>query len=224
MPRPIIYGFAGSSYVRSARSALEEKEVAYDFVDTGVGPHKEREHLCRNPFGLVPAFEHGDFQLYETQAIIRYIDDAFGGPALQPQGIYERARMNQLIGIVDSHVRTSISAVIFIQRLVEPHHGRAPDETLIATAMPQARICVQEIARLMGSRPFLVGDQVTIADLLLFPQMDYFSMTPEGVSLLAESPEVGSWLTRMAGRRSMQVVCGIRADQPQSSGRKEVAR
>ncbi len=67
--------------------------------------------------------------------------------------------MNQLIGILDSHVRTSISAVIFIQRLVEPHHGRPANEKVIQQALPEARICIREIDRLMDAGPFLVGMQ-----------------------------------------------------------------
>ena len=74
-----LYGAAWSVYVRIVRLALEEKQVRYDlvevdvFAETGV----PQEHLTRHPFGRIPAFEHGDFQLYETGAIVRYIDDAF---------------------------------------------------------------------------------------------------------------------------------------------------
>ncbi len=206
MSRPVVYGFAGSSYVRSARLTLEEKGVPYSFVETGVGPHKQQPHLRRNPFGLVPAFEHGELSLYETQAIARYVDEAFDGPPLQPRGVRERAIMNQLIGIVDCHVRTSISAVIFFQRLVVPERGAAPDEELIRQAMPEARISIHEIARLMGDSPFLVGSDITIADLLLFPQLDYFSMTPEGEHLLSERPTVSGWLDRMRSRTSVSAV------------------
>jgi len=72
--------------MRIVRLALEEKEVKYDlvgvdvFAKTGV----PKEHLTRHPFGRIPAIEHGDFRLYETGAIVRYIDDAFPGCNLQP--------------------------------------------------------------------------------------------------------------------------------------------
>ncbi|MFM0756763.1 glutathione S-transferase N-terminal domain-containing protein [Paraburkholderia strydomiana] len=89
-----LYGAAWSVYVRIARLALEEKQVSYGLVEvdmfakTGV----PQEHLKRHPFGRIPAFEHGDFRLYETGAIVRYIDEAFPGCKLQPTDLKARAR------------------------------------------------------------------------------------------------------------------------------------
>ena len=53
-------------------------------------------------FGKIPAFEHGGFRLYEAGAINRYVDEAFPGPRLQPEHPRARARMNQIISILDS--------------------------------------------------------------------------------------------------------------------------
>jgi len=81
-----LYGAAWSVYKRLARLALEEKQIKYSlvevevFAETGV----PQEHLKRHPFGRIPAFEHVDFHLYETGAIVRYIDDTFPGFKLQP--------------------------------------------------------------------------------------------------------------------------------------------
>ena len=77
MGRPIVYGPAGSTYVWSARLALAEKGVAHELVEVGFGQHREEPHLSRHPFAKLPAFEHDGFALYETQAILRYIDEGF---------------------------------------------------------------------------------------------------------------------------------------------------
>ena len=77
MARPIVYGPAGSTYVWSTRLALAEKGVAHELVDVPFGAHREEPHLSRHPFAKVPAFEHDGFALYETQAILRYIDEGF---------------------------------------------------------------------------------------------------------------------------------------------------
>jgi glutathione S-transferase len=83
---PVVYGAPYSVYVRAVRLALEEKGVPYRLVPIDVftpdGPPKE--YLNRQPFGRIPAFEHGGFQLYEAGAITRYVDEAFPGPVLQP--------------------------------------------------------------------------------------------------------------------------------------------
>ncbi|WP_322007984.1 glutathione S-transferase N-terminal domain-containing protein [Paraburkholderia tropica] len=102
---PVLYGAAWSVYVRIVRLALEEKQVTYDLVEvgvfakTGVPP----EHLNRHPFDRIPAFAHGNFHLYETGAIARYIDDAFLGSKLQPIEPKARAKVNQLVGILDAY-------------------------------------------------------------------------------------------------------------------------
>ena len=75
MAHPIVYGPAMSSYVWSARLALAEKGVTHELVDVPFGAHRDESHLARQPFAKVPAFEHDGFALYETQAIIRYVDE-----------------------------------------------------------------------------------------------------------------------------------------------------
>ena len=84
MSAPVVYGILGSPYMRSAMLALEEKSIPYEFSAVPMGANKQEPYLSRQPFGRVPAFEHDGFALYETQAIIRYVDAAFPGPSLQP--------------------------------------------------------------------------------------------------------------------------------------------
>lgn len=201
MARTILYGLAGSPYVRSARLALEEKEVGYEFVELAFGTVKEAAHLVRHPFGRIPAFEHDGFQLYETQAILRYVDRAFPGPLLQPADPRRAARMDQLMNIVDWYVFPSMSNAITWERLVVPRlFNRPGDEAKIAAAVPQAQLCVREIERLMDAAMFLTGDRPTLADLMLTPHLDYFAMTPEGQVALAPHQRLRDWLQRMRAR------------------------
>jgi glutathione S-transferase len=199
-----IYGIPGSPYVRAALLGCEEKGVPYDFRHMNFGDSKSPEHLVRNPFGRIPAFEHDGFALYETQAILRYIDAAFPGPALQPSEPRAAARMNQFAGICDWYFFPQISATIGFQRLIKPLMGGTTDEDACTAAMSNAIRCMTEIARLLGEGPYLAGAQLTIADMMLAPQMAFFAMTPEGEKLLAGAPNIGTWLARMDARPSMQ--------------------
>ena len=102
--RAIIYGTPGSSYVQAVRLALCEKAVPYhlqsvDFAAIKSAPYTTEMH----PFGRIPVFEHDGFRIYETQAILRYIDEALPGPALQPSDPKRRARMNQAIGVLENY-------------------------------------------------------------------------------------------------------------------------
>jgi glutathione S-transferase len=68
----VVYGVPGSPYLRSALLGLHEKGAAYRLavLGTDLGRARSEEHLKLHPFGRIPILTHGDFRLYETQAIL----------------------------------------------------------------------------------------------------------------------------------------------------------
>jgi glutathione S-transferase len=205
MGRPIVYGPALSTYVWSVRLALAEKGVAHELVEVPFGAHREEPHLSRHPFAKLPAFEHDGFALYETQAILRYIDEGFPVAPLQPTDLHQFSRMNQIIGIVDAYAWDAIAAGVLVNRVLKPRMGLPVDEAAIAAALPRARLCVSEISRLMGDQPYLTGDRVTLADLMVIPLFYFFGRMPEGEAPLAEHANIRPWMRRMEARQSFQV-------------------
>src|SRR5215813_1413211 len=206
MANPIIYGPAFSTYVWSARLALAEKGVTHELIEMPFGAHREGSHLSRHPFAKVPAFEHDGFALYETQAIMRYVDERFAGTPLQPEDVHEWSRMNQIIGIVDAYAWPSIAGTILFNRVLVPRFlGSAPDEGAIAAALPRARLCLSEIDRLMEDHRFLTGDHVSLADLMVIPLLYYFSNVPDGGGAMAAHPKLQHWIHQMEARQSFQV-------------------
>jgi glutathione S-transferase len=205
MTKPTVYGPSYSTYVRSVRLALEEKGAAYDLVDVAMlgGAHKEPAFLARNPFGKVPAFSHDDLSLYETSAILRYVDRALPGPALQPKDAKAAARVDQALSIVDSFGYPCMIGQLVWQRAVVPMQGGKPDEAVVAAALPQIKLCGAELARLLGNDPWFGGGSISLADLHLAPVFAYVAGTPEGGELLAGFPNLKAWWGRMAERPSM---------------------
>jgi glutathione S-transferase len=197
----IVHGIPGSPYVRIPLLACEEKGVPYRLAPMGFGDAKSAEHLRRQPFGRIPAIEHGDFKLYEVSAIIRYIDQAFGGPALTPADPLAQARMNQVMNIVDWYVMPSISVGIGFNRVIRPKFGMASVEAEVSAALPMARTCVAALDEIIGSKPFFAGESLSLADLMAYAHLDFFALTPEGHELLANSP-LSAWLERMNRRSS----------------------
>jgi glutathione S-transferase len=206
MAKPTVYGPAYSTYARTARLALEEKGVDYDLVEVDIlqGAGQTPEHLARHPFGKVPAFEHEGFTLYETDAITRYVNEAFPGPDLEPSDLRARARMTQAIGIIGGYAYPCLITQIFIQRAVMPMLGNASDEGAISQALPQAKTCLKALEKLIGGNPYLAGATLSRADLLLIPVYDYFSQTPEGQKLLDEAPNLKRWWERVRTRPSVE--------------------
>lgn len=204
--RPRVYGAPYSVYVRAVRLALEEKGVAYDLVPVDIfangGP--PADYLARHPFGKIPAFEHAGFSLYEAEAITRYVDEAFPGPRLQPEDIRARARMTQIMSILDSYVYRTLIWDIYVECVARPARGILADERKVAAALPKAEICLRALSDVMAGSPWLAGATLTLADLHAAPMMDLFSGCPQAPDLLAREPDLIRWWDQLRTRPSLE--------------------
>lgn len=198
---PLVIGPAYSVYVRSVRIALEEKGVAYRLEQFDVFDDADipAGYLDRHPFKRVPAFEHGGFALYESGAILRYIDEAFPGPHLQPNDLRRRARMNQFLAVIDNYFYWPAVRTVFVQREREAE----ADEAAIAAALPDVARCLGALERLVGDAPFLTGPNMSLADCHAIPMFTYFMRTPEAQRLMPQQPRLAAWWAGIQGRPSI---------------------
>lgn len=198
----IVHGIPGSPFMRAVALGLEEKSASYQIRPVAPGEHRGEAYRRMHPFSRIPVVQHDDFTLYETQAILRYVDAVCPGPALQPAEPRRAARMNQICGISDWYFFPQVGVPVVFQRIVGPVLlGQAADEAVIAAAQPAAANCVRVLDELLGDHAFLTGETLTIADLMLFPHLSYFSQTPEGRALL-DGTKLGGWIARMEARPS----------------------
>ena len=188
------------------RLTLEEKGVPYRLEDINIleGAHQTPEYRARQPFAKVPAFEHDGFELYETVAMMLYVDEAFDGPSLQPDEPRTRARMTQVQSIMDAYAYPSCIGSCVMQRLVVPLMGGVPDEEVVAEAVPLATASVEALEALIDGNEFFAGDKISLADLHVVPIYDYFSQTPEGEVALGGTPNLRSWWNAISQRESVQ--------------------
>jgi glutathione S-transferase len=201
-----LFGLERSVYTRIARLALEEKGVAYTLVPVEIfGPEGvPAEHRHRHPFGRIPVLAHGGFQLYETGAVTRYVDEAFDGPALQPREAVRRARMNQVIGILDSYAYRPMVWGVFVERVRIPLNGGIANEATIAQAVVQSEQCAKVLAELLGDAPHFGGAAVSLADLHAYPMLRIFSLAAEGRAVIDAQPALARWLDGMQARPSVR--------------------
>ncbi|MBP1842323.1 glutathione S-transferase [Rhizobium petrolearium] len=206
MRKPTLFGAGYSVYVRAARLTLFEKGVDYELVPVDVfatgGP--PATYLERQPFGRIPAFEHGGFALYETGAITRYVEEAFEGPALQPGDPRTRARMNQIISIADGYLYATLVWGIYVEQVSKPLSGRQTEIAKLQPALDRAPTCLRALSDLMVNGPWLCGSALSLADLHVAPMIDYFLKAPVASDMMAENPAVFAWWERMANRPSMR--------------------
>lgn len=200
-----VYSIPGSPFGRSVLAALEEKRAAYKLVPVAPGTFRSEVHLARHPFGRVPVIEHGDFRLYETQAILRYIDRILTEPSLTPNSAQARARMDQAMAINDWYLFQGVANVIVFHRIVSPRlMGGVPDEGAIAEAMPKAETVIAELSRLLGEQPYFAGEQFSLADLHLGTQISMLADTPEWARLASLASNIDRWLKRVEARPSFR--------------------
>src|ERR1700694_2732813 len=134
----IVHAIPGSPFGRAVLTTLEEMGVSWRLWPVARGTLRSPEHLARHPFGRIPVLEHDGFLLYETQAILRYLDRVMPMPALTPSDARRAARMDQARNVNDWYLFHGVANVIIFHRIVGPRvMGTAPDEAAIAAAMPK---------------------------------------------------------------------------------------
>jgi glutathione S-transferase len=188
MPDPIVLGFPRSTFVQIVRLVLTHKDVSYTFRDLEPEMGKPT-HLALHPFNRVPILQHGDFTVYETSAIVTYVEETFDNVALRPTSPRERARMDQWISAV-YHVSH--------ERRVFPELGIASDEKVVAHALPKIEVGLQVLEHdLADGRDYLLGSELSLADFYLLPSTYAFGLTEEGKRMFPKYPAFCRWRERM---------------------------
>ena len=211
MSEVTLYGFPRSVYVQMAGIVLTHHEVAYAFYDLETEMNTPA-HLALHPFERVPILRHGDFTLYETGAIVGYVDEVFGSCRLTPSEPQLRARMNQWISAVNGYYYPYLIYHVSHERNVFPQLGIQSDEAVVAHAMPKVEVCLRVLEReLSRSKEFLLGPQLSLADFFVLPIIHGFGFAPEAQAMYPNFPAICAWRERM---ESLPTMRRFRAAQP----------
>lgn len=200
-----LFGYCHSVYSWIARFALHEKGLTYTWTE--VDPferHVSPAYLDMHPFKRVPALVHDGFTLYETGAITRYVDEGFAGPPLQPSAPAARARVSQVISVIDSYGYWPLVRQVFSHGWFRPRTGREVDAAEFRKGLEAAPRVLGALERLAEGGAFLVGGSLSLADIHLAPMMSCFAKVPEGAELLRAHPKLVRW-TRSIGMRAVVV-------------------
>lgn len=209
-----LYGFPHSSFVHITQLVLTHKEVPYTFHDLepDMGTSK---HLALHPFDRVPILQRGDFVLYETSAIVAYLEELFPTPALRPATVEGRARMNQWISAVNSYYYPYMIYHVGHERNVFPRLCIPSDEKVVAHALPKIEIGLQVVEKqLSHGQDFLLGDELSLADYYLLPSTFSFSRTDEGKAMYRNYPVFSAWRDRMEDLPAVRRLRKATADLP----------
>jgi glutathione S-transferase len=166
MALTFYYG-SGSPFAWRVFLALEYKRIPYTLrvLSFSQRENKTPEYLAINPRGKVPAIVDDDFALYESSAILEYLDDRFtDGPRLFPSGLRDRAIVRRLINEVDLYLGRPIDDMAL------QIYFKKPDDWDGRVLDAGRRDTLEELARLeaIAKQPFLAG-QLSAADFVLYP-------------------------------------------------------
>ena len=203
--KPVLFGFDGSTYVRTVRMFLMENGIDYDQVPVNVleGEPRQPEHLTRHPFGKVPVLDIDGMRLRESDAICRYIDEIGNGDSRIPSDAKQRAKMNEAVGLIDSYGYGALVGVAGYHLFPDLIGGQNEEARQQAIAD-----CAKLTDLLMeNASPWICGDSPTMADYFLGPIVFYVSLTPDAEEVLGDARFARWW-------EAMQQVSSFKATEP----------
>jgi glutathione S-transferase len=208
MPNMTLWGFDGSTYVRTVKMLLAEKGLSnFKQVPLNVlkGEPKSADHLSRHPFGKVPVLDHDGLRILETSAIVRYLDDVIPGVSLIPAAAKDRARMDMVISIIDSYGYAALIGGVAAYHLFPDFVGGRNDISR-QNGIENGRKVIEIAMQVRAASTYIAGE-LSLADLYLAPIIFYVSLTPDKDALF-DVPGFAQWWA------NIQSLPSYRATQP----------
>ena len=177
-----IYGMSGSPFVRRTELVLVEKSIDYELIalSRDDGDLQTTEYLAKNPRGRVPVMEDGDLTLYESQAIVEYIEERYPEPTLIPKDFGDRGHMRVAemeCLIYFSNALTALARAVF---MVAPENR---DKDKVSSALHDVSLELDRLEQCGSSRGdvYLMGENMTRVDLTWLPFVELVGRAGAGI-------------------------------------------
>jgi glutathione S-transferase len=192
-----LWGRSTSSNVMKVIWALEELTLPYERVDVGgpFGKTDTPEYRAMNPTGLVPTLQEGNFTLWESNAIMRYLCAAHApDTTLWPRDSQARARVDQWLDTQQTLMNRP-QGVLFVGLVRTKPEER--DNAAITRAIKEAARAYGMIAAELGKHSFIAGEHFTLCDIAWGVHVHrWFTMEFDR----PEIPNLRAWYERLLTR------------------------
>ena len=192
MTRMKLYAHPFSNNSMRAQLSLDEKGLEYDYVkiDLFKGEHKQGEFLAINPRGQVPALVDADVCVYESVAIVQYLEYRYPTPSLTPSDPQSAAKCFRLIGEFNQKLDpTNIFASVKFRGKRRADLGDRVDKLLAECRIWEGYV---------GDGPFFTGEEFSMADIVVLP---FFGTIIDGLGLpKGDYPKLHAWYERCKAR------------------------
>jgi len=203
MPKLTLYHSIQSPFARKVRIAMAEKGITCDKVpiDNQKAESKTPQYLSLNPHGRIPTLVVDGIPVYESTAIIEYLEEAYPTPRLLPKSLLERARVRMIEETIDGYYIPALRTVLFnVFRL--PPAERNPK--LVEEAKKQINFHVDWVDRELAGRHYLVNGGLTLADIALFVAIEFQRRVEIGID--PRHRNIVDWYERMKSRPSARAL------------------
>ncbi|WP_433709278.1 glutathione S-transferase family protein [Nocardia sp. CA-084685] len=204
-----VYGAATSACTHKVLMVLAEKNQHAELVEVSVlqGQDKSPEHRKLQPFGEIPVLEDDGFLLYESRAIIRYLDHRLPGPALTPDDLRLRGLMEQWISIEQSYVSGPVWDLVRagpVYEIIRRSPGAKflpppPDRNAIAAARGELATAFDVADATLARQQFLAGPEFSLAEVTWLPYLQYL-VASNGADLIDARPNLARWWREISDR------------------------
>ena len=187
-----------STYSRRVRIAFAEKQIPHELVvvDMPARRHREQPYLSLNPYGRVPTLEEDGFVLYESTAILNYLEATRPTPPLAPADAHSRALVDMHVKLCDLQLSRHAGTIVFPKRFL-------PKERWNNAAMAEAKGEIEKhfaiLDKELAGKTYLVGEQFSLAEVCYIPFLDFLPLME-----IAPPVAVAAWSARLLGRQSAQ--------------------
>lgn len=205
----MLYGSATSTCTRRVLMMLEEKGVSYTLVPVNLanGEQKSPEHMARQPFGVVPAITLDGVTMYESAAIVRYLERRFPNPSLTPSSHAGMAMMEQFMAVEYGYLGASAGAILY-ERILKPMRGIEGDPAALERGLAGVARVFSVLEKTLSQQPHLAGDSFSMADLVYLPALGTFARSGDW-NLVTANPGVAAWADRITARPAWQKVLSL---------------
>jgi glutathione S-transferase len=185
-----------STFGRRVEIALNEKQVEYKLtvVDMPAREHRGEAFRALNPYGRVPVLRHDGFVLYESAAILCYLDAIHPEPPLMPADAQNRALVDMHLRLCDLEFATKATRMIFPRRFMPPERW---DREAQAATKAELERHLAIVAQQLGEADYLVAGRFTLADIAYLPFLEFLPLLE-----IEPAAAVARWAERLSERPS----------------------
>lgn len=206
-----IYGVPASPTVKTVISACRLKAVPYVVITEGHDSRaalQSENHRALHPYSKMPAMKHGAVQLYESFAIVSYIDKSFHGRSLTPESANEYALMNQWVSVVLSYVFPAIIERLVFAYVFAPNNVPTISDKELDDIVRNATGILTPLELHLKKSEKLCGAELTIADLMLVPLIHVAQRFEKGEELMGSFPTLRKYAIQIATSEELKEVFG----------------